>query len=86
MKSTENVDMDTYTKVYEICKYVGSILILVLGALMISESITSTFANRSFMFHYGINRSFEFVVGLIAMVLSATMTDVKVIEERTLTR
>jgi len=77
-KSLRNVDEYSYSRASKISRYAASILVLVLGALMISESVTSVVANQSFMFLEGVNRGFEFVVGLIAIVLAATLMDARV--------
>ncbi len=84
-KSLRNVDEYSYSRTSKIGRYATSILVLILGSLMISESVTSVVANHSFMFLEGVNRGFEFVVGLIAIVLAATLMDAKVNKELTLT-
>jgi len=77
-KSLRNVDEYSYPRASKISRYAASVLVLVLGALMISESVTSVVANQSFMFLEGVNRGFEFVVGFIAIVLAATSMDAQV--------
>jgi len=77
-KSFRNVDEHLYSRASKISRCAISILVLALGALMISESVTSVVANQSFMFLEGVNRGFEFVVGFIAIVLAATSMDAQV--------
>ena len=84
-KSFRNVDEYSWSRASKVSRYAASVLVLVLGALMISESLTSVVANQSFLFLESVNRGFEFVVGLIAIVLAATLMDAKVNEEKTLT-
>jgi Ni,Fe-hydrogenase I cytochrome b subunit len=74
-KNSRNVEEYLYSRASKISRYAISILVLVLGALMISESVTSVVANQSYIFLEDVNRGFEFVVGLIAIVLAATLMD-----------
>ncbi len=55
--------------------FVAGIILTVLGALMIAESVVVMTGNTSFMFVDSMNRGFEFVVGLIAVVLAAMVMD-----------
>ena len=54
---------------------VAGIVVLVLGALMVAESVTSVVAGSPFMFREGVNRGFEFMVGFVAIVLAASTID-----------
>ena len=54
---------------------IAGVIVVVLGALMMAEGVTGTVADTSFMFAKDMNRGFEFVVGLIAIVLGAVVMD-----------
>lgn len=54
---------------------IAGVIVVVLGALMMAEGVTGTVADTSFMFAKDMNRGFEFVVGLIAVVLGAVIMD-----------
>jgi hypothetical protein len=54
---------------------VAGLIVLVLGALMMAEAVVSIVANAPFMFTEKMNRGFEFVVGLVAIVLGAVVMD-----------
>ena len=68
----------SYSKVSKIGIFATSILGLFMGGLMISESVLSVVANQSFIFPEGVNRGFEFLVGIVAIVLAAVLIDSKV--------
>lgn len=55
--------------------FIAGLIVVVLGALLIAESVTSIVADSPFMFVDGVNRGFEFVVGFIALVLAASALD-----------
>jgi len=59
----------------KIGRFAAGIIVLVLGALMIAEAVTSTVANTPFMFLEGVNRGFEFVIGFVAILLAASVID-----------
>ena len=50
---------------------VAGIILTVLGALMMAEGVVTTVGNNSFIFAENMNRGFEFVIGLIAVVLAS---------------
>jgi hypothetical protein len=50
---------------------VAGIILTILGALMMAEGVSTTVGNTSFMFAENMNRGFEFIVGLIAVVLAS---------------
>lgn len=52
---------------------IAGLIVLVLGALMMAEAGVSIVTNTSFMFAENMNRGFEFVVGLVAIVLAAVV-------------
>ncbi len=54
---------------------VGGIILTVLAALMLAESIITLLGNPAFIFIDNMNRSFEFVVGLVSIVLAGTTMD-----------
>jgi len=80
-KRFRKVDEHSCSKASKVVRYTDSLLMLVIGALMMSESVASEVANQSFMFLESVNRGFKFVVGLIAIVLATTLMDIKVNED-----
>ena len=54
--------------------FVTGIIVLVFGALMIAEAVSSTVAN-TILFFEGVNRGFEFMVVFMAVVLAAYIMD-----------
>lgn len=54
---------------------IAGLIVVVLGALMMAEGVVVISGNASFMFAENMNRGFEFVVGLIAIVLGAVVMD-----------
>ncbi len=54
---------------------IAGVIVVVLGALMMAEGVVSTVTDTSFMFAENMNRGFEFVVGLVAIVLGAVVMD-----------
>lgn len=54
---------------------IAGVMVVVLGALMMAEGVVGTVADTSFMFAENMNRGFEFVVGLVAIVLGAVVMD-----------
>jgi hypothetical protein len=53
---------------------VSGTIVLVLGALMMAEATTATVAD-TVLFFEGVNHGFEFVIGFIAVVVAASITD-----------
>jgi hypothetical protein len=54
---------------------IAGIILTVLGALMMAEAVVTTMGNSSFMFAENMNREFEFVVGLVSVVVAAMTMD-----------
>ena len=54
---------------------VGGIILTVLGALMLAEAIITLLGIPAFVFIENMNRGFELVVGLVAIVLTTTTMD-----------
>ena len=52
-KSFRNVDEHSYSRASKIGGYAAGMLVLVWGALIISESVTSMLTNQSFVFLEG---------------------------------
>ncbi len=50
----------------------AGLLLIVLGALMLAEGIAGSITN-SVLFFAGVNRGFEFVVGLVTVIVGASM-------------
>ncbi len=59
----------------KIGRFVTGITVLVLGALVVADAVTSTVAGTPFIFTDGLNRGFEFVVGLITIALASSVMD-----------
>lgn len=59
----------------KIGRFAAGIVVLVLGALMIAEAVTSSVANTPFMFLEGLNRGFEFVVWFVPILLAGSIMD-----------
>ena len=53
--------------------FIAALAVVVLGALMMAEGVVEMVAGTSFMFARGMNRQFEFVLGLIAVLLGAAV-------------
>lgn len=53
--------------------FIAGLIVVVLGALMIAEAVVSIVADTSFMFARNMNRQFEFIVGLMAILLGAAV-------------
>ena len=56
--------------------FVVSIILLVLGALMVADTAL-VLAKQSQIFFEGINYKFEFVVGVITIIIAANMMKIK---------
>lgn len=54
---------------------IGGIILTVLAALMLAESIITLLGNPAFIFIDNMNRSFEFVMGLVSIVVAGTTMD-----------
>jgi hypothetical protein len=54
---------------------VAGIILTVLGALMLAEGVITMLGNPSFLFVENMNRGFEFVVGLVTIVVAGTTMD-----------
>ena len=54
---------------------VGGIILTVLAALMLAEGIITLMGNPAFIFIENMNRGFELVAGLVAIVVAASTMD-----------
>ncbi len=54
---------------------VAGIILVVLAALMLAEGIITLMGNPAFIFIDNMNRSFELVVGLFAIIVAASTMD-----------
>jgi len=54
---------------------ITGLLVLFLGALMMAEALINIGTGAYFMFAENINRQFEFVTGLIAVILAVVALD-----------
>jgi surface polysaccharide O-acyltransferase-like enzyme len=55
-------------------RFVASLIVIVLGALMIADSAL-VMAGQSQIFFEGVSYKFEFVVGFVVIVLAASIMD-----------
>ncbi|MBU0497663.1 MAG: hypothetical protein KKG04_06895 [Candidatus Thermoplasmatota archaeon] len=55
-------------------KFAAGMIVLVCGALMTAEAVTTTVTGELLLFT-GINRGFEFMIGFIAIILGASLMD-----------
>jgi len=55
-------------------RFAAGLIVIVLGALMLAEGVLGWITGTS-LFYEGINHSFEFVVGFIAIVLAAPLLE-----------
>ncbi len=55
---------------------VAGIILVVLGALTLAESIITLMGNPAFIFIDNMNRGFELVVGLVAVIVGGSTMDV----------
>ena len=53
-------------------RFSGSLLVIVLGAIMLAEGVLSSVTGTSIFFE-GINPSFKVVVGFIVIILAASI-------------
>ncbi len=54
---------------------VAGIILVVLAALMLAEGIITLMGNPAFIFIDNMNRSFELVVGIFAIIVAASTMD-----------
>ncbi len=54
---------------------VAGIILVVLAALMLAEGIITLMGNPAFIFINNMNRSFELVVGIFAIIVAASTMD-----------
>ncbi len=60
------------TNAMDVMWFGGALIVIVLGALMVTESVVNIVTGTTLFFD-GIGRPFEFVVGFIAIVFGATL-------------
>jgi len=56
----------------DVAHFAAALLLIVLGALMLAEGILGAM-NGSTLFFGGVNRGFEFVMGLVTLIVGASM-------------
>ena len=62
-------------KIRKMGAFVGGIILVVLGALMLAEGIITLMGNPAFLFADNMNRGFELVVGLVTIIVAAATMD-----------
>lgn len=55
--------------------FVAGLIVLVLSALTLADAVVSIVTGNPFMFIENMNRGFEFLVGLIGIILAGVMMD-----------
>lgn len=55
---------------------VAGIILVVLGALTLSESIITLMGNSAFIFIDNMNRGFELIVGLVMIIVAGSTMDI----------
>ena len=55
--------------------FVAGIILIVLGALMLAEGVVTWLGNPAFIFIENMNRAFELVVGLVTILVGASIMD-----------
>lgn len=61
-----------FGSVADIGMFAGGLIVIVLGALLLAEGIAGTVSNSTIFFE-GVNRGFEAIVGLISVILGASL-------------
>ncbi len=56
----------------DVGRFVAGIVLIVLGALLLAEGIAGSITNSTLFFE-GVNRGFEFIVGLVTLIVGASM-------------
>jgi len=56
----------------DVAHFAAALFLIVLGALMLAEGIVGAM-NGSTLFFEGVNRGFEFVVGLVTLIVGASL-------------
>ncbi len=67
--------MKTTEKIHKTGAFVGGIILVVLGALTLAEGIITSMGNPAFIFIDNMNRGFELVVGLVTILVAASVMD-----------
>jgi hypothetical protein len=62
-------------KIRKMGAFVGGIILVVLGALMLAEGVITLMGNPAFLFVDNMNRGFELVVGLVTIIVAAATMD-----------
>ncbi len=57
----------------DLAKLAGGVVVIVLGTLLIAEGVVGVVTGTTLFFE-GVNRGFEFLVGLVAIIVGASMT------------
>ncbi len=60
-----------FSSVRDIFSFGASIVLIVLGALLIAEGVIGSI-NGTMLFFDGVNRGFEFIVGLVTIIVGAS--------------
>ncbi len=61
-----------FRSVRDVAGFGAGLVLIVLGALMLAEGIAGSITNST-LFFKGVNRGFEFVVGLVTLITGASM-------------
>ncbi len=61
-----------FSSVRDIFGFGASIVLIVLGALLLAEGVAGSL-NGTMLFFDGVNRGFEFVMGLVTIIVGASL-------------
>ncbi len=56
----------------DVARFAAGVLLIVLGALLLAEGVAST-VTKTAVFFEGVNRGFEFIVGLAIVIVGASL-------------
>ncbi len=68
----ENAARSRFATPRDVFSFGAAIVLIVLGALMIAEGIIGAL-NGTSLFFSGVNRGFEFVMGLVTLIVGASL-------------
>ncbi len=65
----------TAEKIRKTGAFIAGIILVVIGALTLAEGIITLMGNPAFIFIDNMNRGFELVVGLVTILVAASVMD-----------
>ncbi len=61
-----------FSSIRDIFAFGASMVLIVLGALLLAEGVIGS-VNGTMLFFEGVNRGFEFIMGLVTVIVGASM-------------